>query len=326
MADEEGRIKIVVAGAGGAGCNTINRLAGMGNIHAKLVAFNTDKKQLNTLSNKSERILLGASVTKGLGAGGEPKMGLRAAMASKKLIEREVHDADLLFLTAGMGGGTGTGAAPVIAEIAKDHGALVLGIVSFPFAIERSRIRKAQTGTAKLAEACDSLVVIDNNRLVKWVPNLQIEKAFALADDVTAKAVSGISRTIMEPSLINLDFADMKSVMAGGGLAMISRGEAVGYSRVDDVTQAVLEHPLLDVDWSNASGALMHFTGGPDLTLGDATDVGEKLTARLPDSADVCWGARIDDSVEKRLDAFIIFTGIPSPLLLDPDAGKNKDD
>jgi cell division protein FtsZ len=298
----------------------------MGNIHAKLIAFNTDKKQLNTLSKKCEHILLGASVTKGLGAGGDPKVALKAAMASKKLIERELADADLVFIAAGMGGGTGTGAAPVIAQIAKDHGALVLGIVTFPFAIERSRIKKAQTGTAKLAEACHTLVVIDNNRLVQWVPNLQIDKAFALADEVMAKAVSSISRTILEPSLMNLDFADLRTVMENGGLAMISTGEAVGYSRVEDVTQKVLEHPLLDVDWSTASGALMHLTGGSDLSLADATDVGEKLTARLPDSADVCWGARIDDSVEKKLEAFIIFTGIPSPLLLDPDAGKNKDD
>ncbi len=320
MADEEGRLSIVVAGAGGAGCNTVNRLASIGAGKARLVAFNTDKKHLKSMNDSVERILLGASITKGLGAGGDPGMAEKAAFASKKLIEQQVSDADLVFIAAGMGGGTGTGSAPVIAQIAKDHGALVVGMVTFPFALERARIKKARSGTAKLADVCDCVVVIQNDKLYQWVPNLQIDKAFALADDVVAKAVAGISHTILEPSLINLDFSDVKTLMDGGGLAMIARGEASGYARAEEVVASTLDHPLLDVDFSEASGALFHLSGGPDLTLGEATDIGEKLTARLGDDCNVVWGSRIDDRFDKSLEAFMVFTGIPSPLLLDPDA------
>ncbi len=324
MVDEEGHLKIVVAGAGGAGCNTINRLAGMGNCGAKLLAFNTDKLHLRHISDRAERILLGASVTRGLGAGGDPKVAAKAALASRKLIEQEVHDADMVFVTAGMGGGTGTGVAPIIARMARENGALVVGIVSFPFAMERARLKKARQGTAKLADECDSLVVIQNDRLYQWVPNMQIEKAFALADEVTAKAVAGISRTILEPSLVNLDFSDLKHVMADGGLAMISVGEGSGYDRIPQISEHILKHPLLDVDYTEASGALMQFAGGADLTLGEATDLGEKLMDNLGEQVHVAWGARIDERVERSLEAFVIFTGIPSPLLLDPDAAEGR--
>ena len=267
-----------------------------------------------------ERVLLGASITKGLGAGGDPSVAEKAALASKKLIEQQVSEADLVFITAGMGGGTGTGSAPIIAQMAKDHGALVIGMVTFPFALERARIKKARHGTAKLADICDCVVVIQNDKLYQWVPDLQIDKAFALADDVVAKAVSGISRTILEPSLINLDFSDFRTLMDGGGLGMIARGEASGYTRTEDVVASTLEHPLLDVDFSQASGALFHLSGGPDLTLGEANEVGEKLTARLGDDCNVVWGSRVDEKFDKSLEAFMVFTGIPSPLLLDPDA------
>ncbi len=324
MTSNEGGIEILVAGAGGGGCNTVNRLAALGGGKARLVAFNTDKKHLKTMIDPVERVLLGASLTKGLGAGGDPVLAEKAAFASKKLIEQQVSDADMVFITVGMGGGTGTGSAPVIAQIAKDHGALVVGMVTFPFALERARIKKARTGTAKLADVCDCVVVVQNDKLYQWVPNMQIDKAFALADDVVAKAVGGISRTILEPSLMNLDFADVKTLMDGGGLGMVAHGEASGYARAEEVVTNTLDHPLLDVDWSQASGALFHLSGGPDLTLGDANDVGEKLTARLADDTNVVWGARIDERFDKSLEAFAIFTGIPSPLLLDPDAPQSE--
>jgi cell division protein FtsZ len=320
MASEEGALKIVVVGAGGAGCNTVNHLASMGAGGTQMLALNTDKKHLNTLPKSIERVLIGPTLTKGLGAGGDPLIGEKAAIASRKAIDPFIRDADLVFVTAGMGGGTGTGSAPVVAQMAKDHGALVIGMVTFPFALERVRVKKAQKGTAKLSEVCDCLVVIQNDKLYQWVPNMQIEKAFALADDVVSKAVSGISRTILEPSLMNLDFADLKSLMDGGGLGMIALGDASGYARTEEIVPNVLGNPLLDVDYSESSGALMHLTGGPDFNLGDATLVGEKLTERLGDDCNVVWGSRIEDSFEKRLEAFVIFTGIPSPLLLDPDA------
>ncbi|VVB57341.1 Cell division protein FtsZ 1 [uncultured archaeon] len=320
MASEDGALKIVLVGCGGAGCNTVKRLADMGAGGAQMLALNTDKKHLNTLPKDVEHVLIGPPLTRGLGAGGDPLMGEKAAIASKKAIAPYLKDADLVFVTAGMGGGTGTGSAPVVAQMAKDQGALVIGMVSIPFALERVRVKKAQKGTAKLAEACDCLVVIENDKLYQWVPNMQIEKAFALADEVVAKAVSGISRTILEPSLMNLDFADLKSLMEGGGLAMIALGDASGYTRCEDIVPNVLGNPLLDVDYSQASGALLHLTGGPDFNLGDANLVGEKLTERVGDECNVVWGSRVNADFEKRLEAFVIFTGIPSPLLLDPDA------
>lgn len=320
MASEEGALKIVLVGCGGAGCNTVNRLATVGAGGTQLLALNTDKKHLNTLPKSIERVLIGPTLTKGLGAGGDPLIGEKAAIASKRSIEPFIRDADLVFITAGMGGGTGTGSAPVVARMAKEGGSLVIGMVTVPFALERVRVKKAQKGTAKLAEVCDCLVVIQNDKLYQWVPNMQIEKAFALADDVVAKAVGGISRTILEPSLMNLDFADLKTLMEGGGLGMIALGEAEGYSRTEDIVPNVLGNPLLDVDYSEASGALMHLTGGPDFLLGDAALVGERLTEKVGDDCNVVWGSRIEEGFEKRLEAFVIFTGIPSQFLLDPDA------
>ncbi|MFH1306907.1 MAG: cell division protein FtsZ [Candidatus Micrarchaeota archaeon] len=320
MADEEGNLKFVVAGVGGAGCNSINRLAKSGFKGAKLVAFNTDKKQLDIIPDDVHKVLLGEGVTQGLGAGGDPQIGLKSALATRGEISRHVKDADLVFILAGMGGGTGTGASPIIAQMAREAGALVLGFVYFPFKMEKSRVRCGQKGISKLTDECDSLVVIENDRLTKWAENVPIEQAFAMADDVAAKAVLGISRTILEPSVLNIDFADLKAITADKGLSMISYGESSGPMKVHDIPNAVLDHPLLGVDYSKATGALVHFTGGPDLRLSDATFAGENIMSKLPENVNVSWGARMDDSYEKRLEAFVIFTGIPSPLLLDPDA------
>ena len=319
MADEEGNLKFVVMGVGGAGCNSISRLAKAGFKDAKLVALNTDKKQIDNMPSDVHNVLLGASVTQGLGAGGDPLIGEKSALASKALIESEVNGADLVFIITGMGGGTGTGASPVIAQIAKDAGALVLAFSYFPFKLERSRVKKAQRGISKFSDVCDSLVLIENDRLTTWAENVPIEEAFRMADDVAAKAVSGISRTILNPSMMNIDFADLQSITKDKGLAMISHGQTSGYMKVQDIPDAVLKNPLLGVDFSKASGALVHFTGGPDLKLGDATSAGELLMGQLPQSVNVSWGARMDESHKDSLEAFVIFTGIPSPLLLDPD-------
>lgn len=324
MADDDGNLKFVVMGVGGAGCNSISRLAKSGFRDAKLVALNTDKKQIDTMPNEVRSVLLGASVTQGLGAGGDPLVGEKSALASKALIQSEVNGADLVFIITGMGGGTGTGATPIIAELAKEAGALVLAFAYFPFKLERSRVKKAQRGISKLTDVCDSLVLIENDRLTTWAENVPIEEAFAMADDVAAKAVSGISKTILNPSMMNIDFADLQSIMKDKGLSMISHGVASGYMKVSDISDAVLRNPLLGVDFSKASGALVHFTGGPDLKLGDATEAGELLMKQLPDSVNVSWGARMDEEHRDSLEAFVIFTGIPSPLLLDPDTFANS--
>lgn len=318
MDDDEG-IQIAIAGIGGAGSNAVNRLTKLGAPKkARLMAFNTDKKHLATLDKSIDRMLLGQALTKGLGTGGFPDVGEKSALASKKIIAQSIKDLDLLFICAGMGGGTGTGAAPVIAQMAKDEGALVIAMVTFPFQIERARIKKAQAGIAKMADYCDTTIVIDNNRLYKYVPNLPMDQAFEVADSVIAKAANGITKTVLEPSLMNLDFADMSTLMSDKGIGMISVGEGAGYSKVQDAAEAVTKNTLLDAEPKDASGVLLHFTGGPDLTLGDATLAADSITAGIEDSANVLLGARIDDTYEKRLEAFAIFTGIPSPLLIAP--------
>jgi cell division protein FtsZ len=294
----------------------VRRLANQ-NLVTEIYALNTDKKQLNAMPGNVKQMVLGPSVTSGLGAGGNPDMGERAALASRNEIEDIVKDADLVFVLTGMGGGTGTGASPVVAQIAEEQGALVLGFSYFPFALERARLRKAKRGISRMSDFCDSLVVIENDLLTTWAENVPIEKAFAMADDVAAKAVLGISKTILEPSMMNIDFADLRSITADKGLSMISQGQSSGYMKVHDIANAVLGHPLLDVDYSKASGALVHFTGGPDLKLGDATEAGELIMSKLPQNVNVSWGARMEESRKDSLEAFVIFTGIPSPMLLD---------
>ena len=308
----EDELKIVVAGVGGAGCNTINRLARFGVKNTSLIAFNTDKKHLGIVDASAQKILIGASITKGLGAGGYPEVAEKAAQGSRARITELLEGTDLLFLTSGMGGGTGTGASPVIAEIAKEQGAIVFGFVTYPFSIEKVRLKTAEAGIDKLLKFVDSLVIIDNNRLVDYAPNMQIEKAFELADEITAKAIGGIAQTITQPSLINIDYADVKAVVSGGGVSMIAVGRASGYDRVSDVVKRTLKNRLLDVDPDGSSGILLHLTGGSDLTLGDANQVGELLTDHVASDANVIYGARLEPGREGSIEAIAIFTGLKS--------------
>ncbi|MFQ5405653.1 MAG: cell division protein FtsZ [Candidatus Micrarchaeia archaeon] len=224
------QVKISVVGVGGAGTNTVSRLHHMGVKSAETIAINTDSNHLK-LVKADRRILIGASMTRGLGAGGFPEVGMKAAESSRGKLEEVISGSELVFVTAGMGGGTGTGAAPVIADIARESGAITVGVVTFPFALERARLDKADWGLEALQESCDTVVVVDNNRLVQFVPNLPMNQAFAVADTLVAKAVKGISDTIMLPSLVNIDFADVRAIMGTGGMAMISVGEASGQNR-----------------------------------------------------------------------------------------------
>jgi len=311
--------RIMVIGTGGAGCNSINRLARAGIKGAELIAINTDKKHLTIISESVKKILIGASITRGLGAGGYPEVGAKAADVSREALQKLMDGADLVFLTCGMGGGTGTGSSPILAEIAKKQGAIVISIVSYPFALERARLEKADVGIEALKAQADTLIVIDNNRLVQIVPNLPIDQAFSVADEIIARAVRGITETITTPSLINLDFADVRAVMSNGGVSMIAVGEAKGMDRVDEVVRNTLNHILLDVDYTGATGVLLHITGGPDMTLGECNEIGEKLTEKVDPNATVIWGARIDPTFEGKIEAIAIFTGIKSPYVL----GKN---
>ncbi len=314
--EEADHLKIVVCGCGGGGNNTVRRLSRIGIGGAELVAINTDKQDLQKLQGDITKVLIGAKLMRGLGAGGFPELGAKAAEASSQELSEVLNGTHLMFLVAGMGGGTGTGSAPVVAEIAKELGAIVVAIVTFPFKLERARLEKAKQGIEKLRRVADTVIVVDNNKLVEYVPNLPLDKAFSVADEIVARAVKGVTETILEASLINLDFADIRSVMGGGSVAVISVGDGEGVDRVEMAVRNTLEHPLLEVDYKGATGALIHITGGTELTLGEANRVGELITKELNPDASVTWGARVDPEIGDRLEVIAIITGVHSPNIM----------
>ena len=313
--DEFATPKIMVIGCGGAGCNAINRLSKMNIEGATLAAINTDKQHLAMVGDDVTKVLIGKSVTRGLGAGGYPEIGAKAAEVSKNELTQLLDSVDMLFVSAGMGGGTGTGSAPIVAGIAKEQGAIVVSIVTYPFSLERARMINAEAGIQKLSDVSDTVVVIDNNRLVELVPNLPIQDAFKVADEVIARTVRGITETITQPSLINLDFADIRSVMTGKGLSLIAVGESKSVNKVEEAVADTLNNTLLDVDIAGAQGCLIHITGGPELTLGEANAIGEMLTERIDAKAQVIWGARVDNTFENKIEVIAIFTGVNSPYI-----------
>ena len=315
------KASIAVCGVGGGGSNTVQRLNRMGIKGATLIAFNTDAKHLNTLDPTIRKSLIGGPLTRGMGAGGFPEMGAKAAEYSRGEIEEALKDVNMLFLCAGMGGGTGTGAAPIIADVAKRNGSIVLGIVTFPFALERVRLNVARKGVEELSKSCDTLIVIDNQRLVELYPNLAIDQAFRVADEVAARAVRGITETINTPSLINLDFADVRNILNKGGLAMISIGEGHGSNKVEEAVENTLKNKLLDVDYEDATNMLIHITGGEDMTLGEANEIGGRLTEHVSPSANVIWGARIDPTYAGKVEVIAIITGVKSSSILGGNAG-----
>ncbi|MEK6970332.1 MAG: cell division protein FtsZ, partial [archaeon] len=272
-------------------------------------------QHLSIIDDNITKILIGKSVTRGLGAGGYPEIGAKAAEVSRQALEEILSGVDMLFISAGMGGGTGTGSAPIVAQIAKEQGAIVIAMVTYPFALEKARTLKAEEGIETLRRIADTVVVIDNNRLVELVPNLPIQDAFKVADELVARTVRGITETITQPSLINLDYADVRSVMVGTGLSMIAVGESKGVDKVNEVVEDTLKNSLLDVDISGAKGALIHITGGAELTLGEANGIGTMLTEQLDQKAVVIWGARVDPTYENKIEVITIFTGVKSPFI-----------
>jgi len=310
-----GQPRIVIVGCGGAGNNTINRLYHMKVRGAETIAVNTDKQHLEMIQ-ADKRVLVGKSLTKGLGAGGFPDVGKRAAEMARTTLEGLLQDADLVFVTAGMGGGTGTGVAPVVAQIAKDQGAIVVGMVSYPFQVEKARLIRAEEGLETLSNAADSVIVLDNNRLMSFVPNLPLGQAFSVMDQLIAETVKGISETITEPSLINIDYADVRAIMSKGGVAVMLVGESKQQNKSESVVHECLNHPLLDIDYRGATGSLIHITGGSDLTLSDAEDIASTLTYELDPHADVIWGARINEDYEGKVRVMAIMTGVKSAQIL----------
>ncbi len=311
------KARIVVVGIGGAGCNTVTRLYEMGVEGAEIIAMNTDAKHL-AITKAHKKILLGKETTRGLGAGGYPQVGEKAAQESKQEIKQAIGNADLVFITCGLGGGTGTGGAPVVAQIAKEAGAIVIGAVTMPFKMEGTRIQKAEDGLSKLRQVTDTVVVIENQKLLEYAGQLPLQQAFALADELIAMMIKGITETIMVPSLVNLDFADVKAIMSTGGVSAICVGESDSQDRVKDAVLKALNHPLLEVDYSGALGALIHITCGPDCTLSEIYEAGELISNRLSPDAQVIWGARVIPEFTGKVQVIAIITGVKSPYILGP--------
>ena len=304
------QIKIVTAGFGGAGCNIVNRLLKVGVKGTEFVAVNTDAQHFKIIDDRIKKVLIGKQLTRGLGAGGNPDVGAKAAEVDRPLLEAVFADTQLVFLCCGMGGGTGSGAIPVAAQIAKEQGAIVVAFVTYPFDLERVRKVKAEEGIQRLRKHCDSVIILDNNRLVKLVPNLPMNDAFALADEVLAKAVGGLVWTITQPSLINIDFADVRAIMGNGDVGMIAVGSGRGTNKVDAAAEGVMKNRLLDVDLEGASGALIHISGGASLTIGDAIRAGEKITEQMDQNANIKWGARLMPGYEDQIEIVAIVTGV----------------
>lgn len=312
---QPGYCHIVVIGVGGAGNNTVTRLMEAGITCAECVAINTDALHLNA-SKANKRILIGEKLTKGLGVGGNPRLGRAAIEESRKRIEDLLLDVDIAFITAGLGGGTGTGAAPVVAEIARRKGAITVGVVTTPFRIEKGRNEYAASALTEMRRQCDTVVVIDNNKLMQLVPQLPISEAFRVADQVLANMIRGIVETISTPSLINLDFADFKTIVSRGGVAVVGVGESDAPNRAEEAVRNALRTPLLDVDYAGATGALIHVAGDNQMTIEEANRVGEIVTEMMDCNALVIWGARVSPQQDGKLKVTLVMTGVNSPHIL----------
>jgi len=313
LANRKARIKVI--GCGGAGNNTINRIFEIGIIGVETIAVNTDAQDLiATVADK--KILIGKELTAGLGAGADPKIGEGAAKESEQELKEALRDSHLLFITCGLGGGTGTGAAPIVAEVAKKMGILTVAVVTLPFTMEGyARFTNAIEGLEKLEHSVDTLIVIPNDKLLELAPTLPLHTAFKVADEILTNAVKGIAELITKPGLINLDFADVKQIMTGGGIAMIGVGESDSEQRAKEAVDKAIQNPLLDVDIEGATGALINVSGGPNLTLDEAKRVVEAVTNKLDSKANIIWGAQLTPDLQNTLRVMLVVTGVHSPQI-----------
>jgi len=308
--------KIKVIGIGGGGNNTLSRMKEIGIKGAEMIAVNTDAQDL-LYTNADAKILIGKEITQGLGAGSNPRMGEEAAKESESEIKKKISGGDMVFITCGLGGGTGTGAAPVIADIAKKSGALTIGIVTLPFTIEgRKRIENALDGLERLEAAVDTLIVIPNDKLLELAPDLPLHTAFKVADEILTNAVKGTTELVTKTGLVNLDFADIKAVMVGGGVSLIGMGESDSANRALEAVERALQNPLLDVDVQNATGALVNIIGGSDLSLDEAKSIIEAIGEKIGPDAKMIWGAQISEDMDKTLRVMLIITGVKSMQIL----------
>ncbi|MGC8681217.1 MAG: cell division protein FtsZ [Thermoplasmata archaeon] len=320
---EQLKVNIRIVGCGGGGTNTITRLSTSGIVGATLIAANTDAPHLlNVKANR--KILLGKRLTRGLGAGADPKIGEEAAREADEELRNVLQRSDIVFITAGMGGGTGTGSAPYVAQVAKEvnPGTLVIGVVTLPFSAEgKVRMEQALYGLEKLKRYCDTTIVIPNDKLLEIVPRLPLDQAFKVADEVLMEALKGLTEIITKPGLVNIDYADIKTVMANGGVAMIGIGESENSS--DRVTEAVndaVNSPLIEADIRQAKGALVRIVGDPNMSVSEAQKAADIIQKQISPSAKLIWGASIDPELQNKVKVLIVITGVKSPYILDEKA------
>jgi cell division protein FtsZ len=310
IANQKTRIKVI--GAGGAGNNTINRISEVGINGIQTIAINTDAQDL-LYTSSDKKLLIGKELTQGLGAGSNPKIGEQAARESEQEIKQLMQGSDMIFITCGLGGGTGTGSAPYVAQLAKKMGMLTVGIVTIPFTMEGShRFENAITGLEKLEQSINTLIVIPNEKLLELAPHLPLQTAFKVADEILTNAVKGIAELVTKTGLVNLDFADVKAIMSEGGVAMIGVGESDSENRADESVEKALANPLIDVDISQATGALINISGGESLTLDEARKIVETVADNLDSKARIIWGAQIYKDLEKTIRTMLIITGVNS--------------
>ncbi len=309
------RVKVI--GCGGGGGNSVSRMREIGIKGCEVIAINTDAQDL-LYTNADVKILIGRELTGGLGAGSNPKIGEEAARESEQEIKKRLANSDLVFITCGLGGGTGTGSAPVVADIAKKAGALVIGVVTLPFTVEgQKRIENAQYGLERLEQIADTLIVVPNDKLLELAPELPIQTAFKVADEILTNAVKGIAELITSAGLVNLDFADVKAVMSNGGVSLIGIGESDSTeNRAIEAVERAIHNPLLDVNIESAKGALVNIIGGPDMSLDEYRQVMEKVSSRVAPDAKIISGAKISPDMEKNIKVLLIVTGVKSPQII----------
>ena len=312
---KELKTEITVIGCGGSGSNTITRMNEEGIHGANLIAMNTDAQHL-ARTQADHRILIGRQRTRGLGAGSIPQIGEEAALENEQDIKKIVSGCDMVFITVGLGGGTGTGAAPIIAKAARDEGALTIAVVTLPFTAEGAiRMENAEAGLERLRDVADTVIVVPNDRLLEVVPRLPLYAAFKVADEVLMRAVKGITELITMPGLVNLDFADVRTVMERGGVAMIGVGESDSEDKAADSVKKAIRSPLLDVDISGATAALVNVIGGPDMTMSEAEGVIQEVYNRIDPGARIIWGAQVDPSMQGKMRTMLVVTGVRSPQI-----------
>ncbi|MBS3088516.1 cell division protein FtsZ [Candidatus Pacearchaeota archaeon] len=308
------RVKVI--GCGGGGGNCVSRMKETGIKGCEIIAVNTDAQDL-LYTNVDTKILIGRELTHGLGAGSNPKVGEQAARESEQEIRKKIADSDMVFITCGLGGGTGTGSAPVIAGIAKKAGALTIGVVTLPFTVEgQKRIENAQLGLEKLAAVTDTLIVIPNDKLIEIAPELPIHTAFKVADEILTNSVKGITELITKAGLVNLDFADVKAVMNNGGVSLIGIGESNSQNRAKEAVERAISNPLLNVDITNAQGALVNIIGGNDMSLDEYNKVMKIIGDKIAPDAKIISGAQISADMENTLKVLLIVTGVKSSQII----------